>query len=156
MARSVAERRRLLAAAANEFLNGLLGESVAQLQDVPLPEAVPIELGSAAVPGHISGDHEEAELLDVNIWITEHSLPEGEMLYELVDAETGDVKAILDLAWPQGIQTQFSEPVALLLNEAVETLEIASAAGFRCFTDVPTFQAYVEKDILALDAPAAD
>ncbi len=152
----LAERRRLLAAAANEFLNGLLGESVAQLQDVPLPEAVPIELGSAAVPGHISGDHEEAELLDVNIWITEHSLPEGEMLYELVDAETGDVKAILDLAWPQGIQTQFSEPVALLLNEAVETLEIASAAGFRCFTDVPTFQAYVEKDILALDAPAAD
>ena len=77
------------------------------------------------------------------------------MSHELVDAETGDVKALLDLAWP-GIQTQFSEPVYLLLNEEVKTLEVASAAGFRCFTDVPTFRAYALKDVLALDAVAAD
>ena len=64
--------------------------------------------------------------------------------------------ALLDLVWPEGIQTGLSEPVALLLNEEMRTLELASAAGFRCFTDVETFRAYVEKEILALDAVAAD
>lgn len=43
-------------------------------------------------------------LLEENIWVTEQGLPEGEMLYEIVDAETGALKALLDLAWTEGIQ----------------------------------------------------
>ena len=67
-------------------------------------------------------------------------LPEGELLYEVVDPETGALLALLDLVWPEGIQTRYSEPVAQLLNEEMRTLELASAAGFRCFTDVETFR----------------
>lgn len=37
----------------------------------------------------------------------------------------------------------------LLLNEGLETVAIASKAGFRCFTSTQDFKDYVEKEILA-------
>lgn len=109
-----------------------------------------------AVLGGIGDEDEELDLIEANEWVASQGLPRGDMPYEIVDQDNGAVNALLDLAWPEGIQTRFSEPVALLLNEEVATLEFASAAGFRCFTDVPTFRAYVENAILALDASAAD
>ena len=147
----LAERQRLLARAANGFLDSLLASSRAEpVETVPVMVAAPVveieDLGTS-----INGEDEEAALLDTNIWVTDQGLPEGELLYELVDLETGALVALLDLAWPEGIQVRYSEPVALLLNEEMRTLEVASAAGFRCFTDVDTFRAYVEKEILALD-----
>jgi hypothetical protein len=38
------------------------------------------------------------------------------------------------LAWPNGIQKELSQPVAVLLNEGTDTIAIASRAGYRCFT----------------------
>jgi hypothetical protein len=152
----LAERRRLLAEAANTFLYSLLKHGAAQGSTAPLPEPPPVVLDSVPVLGGITEEEEEIALLETNVWITEQGLPEGEMLYELVNFETGAARALLDLAWPDGIQTHYSDPVALLLNEEIETLELASAAGFRCFTDVASFRAYVEKEILAVDAIAAD
>jgi hypothetical protein len=152
----LAERRRLLAEAANTFLNSLLNYGTVQDSPAPLPEPLPVVLDSVPVLGGITEEEEEIALLETNVWITEQGLPEGEMLYELVNVETGAVRALLDLVWPDGIQTHYSDPVALLLNEEVGTLELASAVGFRCFTDVASFRAYVEKEILAVDAIAAD
>jgi hypothetical protein len=151
----LAERQRLLARAANAFLDSLLASSRAEpVETVSVLVAAPAveieDLGTS-----INGEDEEAALLDTNIWVTQQGLPEGELLYELVDPETGALVALLDLVWPEGIQTHYSEPVALLLNEEMRTLELASAVGFRCFTDVDTFRAYVEKEILALDATSA-
>ena len=115
-----------------------------------------ISIENAPMLDSIADEDEEIALLEVNIWIAEQGLPEGEMLYEIVEVETGAAKALLDLAWPEGIQTRYSDPVALLLNEEIVTLELAIAAGFRCFTDIATFRDYVEKEILAVDAIAAD
>jgi len=53
-----------------------------------------------------------------------------------------------DLAWPQGIQQELSEPIALMLNESSETLSIASQAGFRCFVRREDLLCYVRKEIL--------
>lgn len=50
--------------------------------------------------------------------------------------DTGDTIAIIDLAWPQGIQSGLSTPVALLLNESAETQEIVSGGGYRYYTSV--------------------
>jgi len=36
---------------------------------------------------------------------------------ELTDLESGEPLAVLDLAWPEGLQAEQSEPVALLLDE---------------------------------------
>ena len=77
--------------------------------------------------------------------------PEGEQLYELADPVSGEPLAIFDLAWPDGLQPGLSEPVALLIDEPMVTHEAANSAGFRFFTDVDSFKAYVEREVLALD-----
>ena len=44
-------------------------------------------------------------------------LPEGEIGWDLEDPVTGELQAIVDLAWPEGLQPGLSQPVALLLDE---------------------------------------
>jgi hypothetical protein len=61
-------------------------------------------------------------------------------------------KAVLDLAWPSGIQEELSQPVAVQLNEDNGTIALASQAGYRCFTSIPEFQRYVRLEILAEEA----
>lgn len=141
-------RRELLAEGANKFLESLVAgeipEPKAQMEEIEYPVAVTL--------GGIETEAEEDILLQTNIWITEQELPEGELLYQLSDEESSDVIAILDLAWPDGIQTGYSEPVALLINEEPEVLEAASAVGFRCFTNDADFRHYVMAEILALES----
>ena len=136
-------RQALLAQAANEFLNGLLTGPDTEAIDMPKP------VKAAIISSGINGQEEEELLLKTNIWVTDQKLPEGELLYELSDPESGDLLASLDLAWPDGLQTGLSDPVALLIGEAQEILEAASEAGFRCFTDVESFKTYVTQVILA-------
>ena len=70
------------------------------------------------------------------------------LAYDFADAATGEQKAVFDLAWPNGIQEELSQPVAVLLNESTETIAIASQAGYRCFTTTEDSR-YVESEILA-------
>ena len=112
----------------------------------------------AAVPGGIAAAEEDDLLMAVNEWIVEQGLPEGEFLYELTDRHSGDAVAVFDLAWPDGLQEGLSEPVALLIDEPPEIHDAANRAGFRFFTDVETFRAYVDQEILAseeAERPAA-
>jgi hypothetical protein len=46
--------------------------------------------------------------------------------------------ALFDLAWPNGIQEELSQPVAVLLNEGAKTIATASQAGYRCFSEFVT------------------
>jgi hypothetical protein len=68
--------------------------------------------------------------------------------------DSGQRQAIFDLAWPNGIQEELSQPVAVLLNESTETITIASRAGFRCFTTAQDFKEYVQREILAEEIAA--
>ncbi|MBK8878873.1 MAG: hypothetical protein IPN74_10085 [Haliscomenobacter sp.] len=52
------------------------------------------------------------------------------------------------IAWPNGLQEELSEPVAVLLDESAETLALASGAGFRCFTSGEDFRKYVLKEMV--------
>lgn len=140
-------RRELLAQAANSFLDSLITGDAPDLVTLMERTDKPV----LAVHGGIEGEAEEELLLQANIWVTEQGLPEGEMQYQVVNEETGDVLAILDLAWPTGIQSGLSEPVALLIDEDLETLEVANSVGFRYFTDINDFQDYVEREIMALE-----
>lgn len=67
------------------------------------------------------------------------------MSFDFVDAETGEQRAILDLVWPNGVQTELSEPVAVLLGESAELISLASSAGYRCFTSTGEFKSYVNR-----------
>ena len=44
-----------------------------------------------------------------------------------------------------------SQPVALLIDEGPETIEIANRAGFLYFTDAERFRDYVNREVLALE-----
>jgi hypothetical protein len=110
----------------------------------------PVTERVAAVPvGSIEGEDEERLLNAVNAWVVAQGLPEGELGHEIVDPESGRLIALLDLAWPEGLQAGLSDPVALLIDEGADTEEVANRAGFRFFTDAEDFRAYVRRQILA-------
>ncbi|MFN0070450.1 MAG: DUF262 domain-containing protein [Chloroflexota bacterium] len=104
-----------------------------------------------AVPGGITSETEEAELEALNDWMEAQSLPRGVIGYDFTDDDTGEQKAVFDLAWPDGIQEGLTQRVAVLLDENQETISAASQAGFRCFTHADDFRRYVANEILALD-----
>ena len=84
----------------------------------------------AAVGGGITSEEEEEQLEALNDWMEAQGLPRGLLAYDFADAATGEQKAVFDLAWPNGIQEELSQPVAVLLNESTETIGIASQAGY--------------------------
>ncbi|HOF88629.1 MAG TPA: DUF262 domain-containing protein [Armatimonadota bacterium] len=143
----LAERRRLLAAATHELLDSLLGGTIPDVTEPTL--LVP---QGAATPGGVSSDDEMNVLIECNAWLAERGLPEGEFLYELVAPDTGNPLATLDLAWPNGLQEGYSQPVALLIDEGEDTEQAANQAGFRYFTDLNAFKQYVAREIVAVPA----
>ena len=139
-------RRNLLAQAANE----LLGELLHQNGHLSLEPAAVYEMDPSEPVGGISSE-EEADLLDsLNEWVTEQGIPKGRIgyYYDYMCEEKGTRPAIFDLAWPIGLQAGLSDPIVVLLNEPEEVLEIASSAGFRCFTSEAAFREYVLSEVL--------
>jgi len=137
------ERKTLLADEANRRLEELLHGDTRWLEGPAVAMQAP-----PAVLGEISSEEEEQELEAANAWMKEQGLPCGILSYEFSDPETGEQKAVFDLAWPNGIQEELSQHVVLLLNEPAETIALANLAGFRCFTSSEDFRRYVEGEIL--------
>ena len=136
-------RKALLAEELNRRLAELLhGDTTWLAQAASVPTAPPV------VAGGITSEGEEAELAAINDWVVAQGLPRGELAYDHADPETGAPAAIFDLAWPNGLQEELSQPVALLLNEEAATITLASQAGYRCFTDGKAFRRYVEREVL--------
>ena len=68
------------------------------------------------VQGDITTEEEEELVLDLNIWVSEQGLPEGDFAYEVLDPETEKPIAFLDLAWPNGLQEGYSEPYEITID----------------------------------------
>lgn len=136
-------RKALLTEETNRQLAELLHGDTRWLEGT-----APIEQEAPAVLGGITGEDEEEDLEATNTWVKEQGLPSGVLSYEFSDPDTGDQKAVFDLAWPNGIQKELSQPVALLLNEPAETIALANMAGFRCFTSAEDLKRYVNEEIL--------
>ena len=141
------ERKKLLAEEANHRMEELLHGDLRWLSG-----PAPVLSKQVTVVGGITSDAEEAELENLNQWMESQNLPPGIVAYDFADAGTGQQKAVFDLAWPQGIQEELSQPVAVLLDEGDDTLAVASGAGFRCFTSTEDFRSYVMNEILATGA----
>jgi hypothetical protein len=150
----LAARRTLLAEAANQFLESLLVSK-------PQPEFVaePV-LERTGTPRSVAEDHpaftedEERIVRECNGWVAELGLPEGDVMHEVADPTTGEPLAVFDLAWPDGLQSGLSQPVALLIEEGDDTEAVANRLGYRFFTALPDFKRYVESEIMALHADA--
>lgn len=140
----LSERRKLLAKAANELLDGLAeGKKAYATTEGDITDRTVV-----VVPGSIDGDEEEALLNEVNGWVANHSLPLGEQGFELIEPATGKLLATIDLAWPDGIQKGLSQPVALILDEGEEVEHLLNKYGYRFFTSVPEFRNYVTKELI--------
>jgi len=142
-------RKKLLAAEVNLRMEELLHGEKRWLEGPAAPEPMPV-----TVPGGITSEEEEQELEALNDWMQKQGLPAGTISYDFADPDTGQQRAVFDLAWPNGIQEELSQPVALLINEGAEVLSIASQAGYKCFTKADDLRAYVRTDILAEDEAA--
>lgn len=130
----LAERRKLLAAAANKLLDMLRDGSQ---PDVSWPLAEPSDQPSPIITDDLSDPYDEVldpdivEVLDI---AAKNSIVMPETDYELCDDETGDVLARADVAWPEGIQPGLTEPVALLLVPDLTTEQQFGERGYRFFT----------------------
>ena len=140
-------RRWLLAKAATRFMDSLLVGAPARPEETIsiFDHLLPV------IPGRVEGDEEEQLIADRIGWMVQQKLPSGEYQYELADEETGSPLAILDLARPDGVQAEYSQPVALLIDEDDEVKDAATQAGYRYFTGVEGFQDYVKQEILAME-----
>ncbi len=137
-------RKELLADAVNAFMLDLLHGDNQWLEG-----RAKAFLIKPAVGGGISSKEEEEELLVLNQWVKEHHLPQGIMSYDFSDPATGEQIAIFDLAWPNGLQEGLSQPVAVLLNEGKDVLNVASQAGYKFFTTTDSFKNYVSSEIIS-------
>jgi hypothetical protein len=137
-------RKVLLADELNRRMEDLLHGDTDWLTGVATVPMTP-----AGVRGGIVSDTEEAELEALNDWVESRGLPRGEVAYDFADPASGAQLAVFDLAWPNGIQEELSQPVAVLLNEEAATLAVASQAGFKVFTDTASFRRHVEREVLA-------
>jgi len=142
----LAARRQLLAKAANEFLDTLLA---GKIPERPIDERKPpVHTAETIIPGGVTSEEEEDLLLEINQWVLEMGLPEGEFLFEVIDEYTDQPLAVFDLAWPNGLQEGLSQPVALLIDEGPDTEAVANKVGYRFFTNEQSFRDYVLKSIL--------
>lgn len=135
----LAARRELLAGAANDLLDSLLGGRVA-----PEKERGILERGPVPAPG--SGDEEEAEITEAQRWVEDRGLRLGIESFALLALDGQSEEAVLDVAWPDGLD-HGEERVALLLNESADVLEAAGRHGYRFFTSVEHLKRYAERQL---------
>ena len=145
----LASRKALLADALNATMEELLHGDLRWLSGPASVEPVVPETTMASPSPE---EDEEAQLQSVAAWMASEQLEAGVLGFELADPETGRQTAVLDLAWPDGIQTGLSEPVALVLNEPASMVTAATNAGFRCFTSTADFRRYVEEKFILVTA----
>lgn len=138
-------RKALLAAQVNLRMEELLHGEKHWMDEGGPTQVVP----SNTVGGGITSEEEERELDAINHWVVEHGLCAGTMSFDYSDPATGEQRAIFDLAWPHGLQSELTQPVALLLNEGPEVLAVAMEAGYRPFTSVEIFRKHVRELVLA-------
>ena len=143
-------RKELLANATNEILNSLLTDHTDVSSEIDDRETISVPQATSVSrrPASIKDDEEEAMLVEINEWIKEQGLQPGIMGYELVHPIDGESLAMFDLAWPEGVQSELSEPVALLIDEDIEILIVAGSYGYRFFTSTRDFKKYITDEIL--------
>jgi hypothetical protein len=101
-----------------------------------------------AMQGSITSEAEDKEIHAINEWVESQGLPRGVVAFDFADPQSGEQRAVFDLAWPNGLQEELSQPVAVLLHEDAATIKAASEAGFRAFTDPKSFKRYVESEVI--------
>ena len=140
-------RKQMLADATNQALQNLLSdheETPDDSWDIPMEPNIKAQIR----PTSIADDEEEALINEINDWAQSEGLSAGIIGYELTDPVNGETLAMFDLAWPEGVQAELSEPVAVLIDEDIDVLILASKHRYRFFVNKEGFQSYINNEIL--------
>lgn len=139
-------RKVLLAAEANRTFKELLHGD-----DHWLDRSAPVQpMVMTTIMGGITSEVEERMLEELNDWVEAQGFPRGEIGFDHSDPGTGQQVAVFDLAWPDGLQSGLTAPVAVLIDETADVLGMASEAGYRCFTSVAVFKTYVMHELVGV------
>ena len=125
------ERRKLLAKSANAILEDLWKGKLAQ-------PSTPMTKMSVTEPK----DNEEAVIEELVSWLKNEGFAPGIKDYSAVIGYAG-TPIIIDVAWPDGLQEGFTEPVALMINEEPGDIYRVNAVGYRVFTRADDLKNYV-------------
>ncbi len=151
----LAARRQLLADAANRLLEELLagekpqGASSEEAATEASEEAPREEEATGLALVGLAASQEEDEKLELAYWAEENGLPSPHIDFIYTDAISGEGQTIFDLAWPEGLQTGLTQPVAVLFGEPSETEHVANQAGYLFFTSVEEFKTHARNYNLA-------
>ena len=128
----LAERRSLLAAAANELLDTLRTGRQGQPPKIVMPAESPQPVPA---PDQLQTlDEDDQDIFAVLSLADELGIAAPEPHYEICNDETGEVVAIAEIAWPQGIQPgRAAQPVALLLEADPGIKASLGELGYRFF-----------------------
>ena len=143
-------RRCLLAVAANEMLANLEAGREAAHTDLPLPPADSLVTAAPTDEPPTREDEDDPEVVAMIALAEELAIAAPESHHEICDDETGEVLAVADIAWPQGIQTGRAEPVALLLAPDPVTEAHLGERGYRFFTSTQRLVWHLE-ELLGVD-----
>lgn len=133
----LAARRELLAAAANDFLARLRSGSTASGQDL---ERLAVRTRQAAGPGPGTGQVAAlvAELVRLGC-------AEPAVNCEVPDPATGEVLAIAEACWPEGLRPGQGSPVLLRLDAAEAGLARLAELGYEVFTSPGALRRHAQR-----------
>jgi hypothetical protein len=94
----------------------------------------------------VSGE-EDDELQALASWANDNRFPKPELHFEVCDLNTGEILAIVNAAWPKGLQVGFSQPIALILDVDDQKVAILNQAGYRFFTSIGALRGYLKEQI---------
>jgi len=134
----LAERRKLLAAAANKVLEGLLHTSPADL-----PVQVPIELKATSAQPEVS-EALDPEIVELLSWIKDRGFASPKVDLEIAHPETQALIVVGDLVWPNGVQEGLGDPIVFELGADESVVTQLSALGYRCFTTGESLRRFLE------------
>jgi hypothetical protein len=132
----LAARRKLLAAAANDFLGDLLSGTLAADRTL-VPVAVTDE---AAAP-----DARAAQIAALVAEFQGLGFATPTLDVEVADPETGAVLAVAEAFWPDGLQVGQGKPVVLELDPEEADIARLTELGFEVFTSVDALRGYVQR-----------
>lgn len=144
----LAARRQLLAEAANTLLDGLrrghAPKDVARLERVVIvDETEDSDARAAQVAGLIAD-------------LTELGCTEPATDCEVSDPATGEVLAMAEACWPEGLQPGQGDPVILELDPAEADLPRLEEIGYVVFTSIESLRGYVHRRNQEAAGPVAE
>lgn len=137
----LARRRELLASAANDFLESLLSGNVPSRDPLPRldKQAETITLSSAGDPNDEAIAHVLDELHKLGL-----AVPDIDV--EVPHPDSGDVIAVAEAFWPEGLQSGRGVPVLLDVDGTPKSKSSLESLGYLVFTSTGALLEYARRE----------